>query len=315
MLALCAGALAGVRPAAAQTKPPIRIVVPTPAGGAADDVAQVVATALHDISGESVGVVNVPGNAGVDGTTAIAAGAPDGRLLGLAVSTAMVAGKLLSRNVHYDPLRDFDWLAIIGSYPNAMVIDAATPAASLAEWIALAKRAPSPVRVGTFGRGSAGHIATGFLRKIEGIDIEHVTIPVLANGYRRLADRTLDVLFDGVPNAISEVPASPVRIVAVTSAERVPALPTVTCFGEQWKGQRFEVWVGVVAPKGLPVAAYSELSALFGVMCNDPKYRDRFVQAGVHFVGVTGKAAREYIETDFIRTARLIAEFGLDGDR
>ena len=179
----------------------------------------------------------------------------------------------------------------------------------------MAKRTTPPVRYGTFGRGSAGHLAGGFLRKAEGLPLEHVQIAELETGYGRLADGSLDVLFDGVPNALNTVPRSKARIVGVTSAARVSALPGIAAFGEVWPGQSFEVWLGMVAPKGLPAPVYSELSARLGVVCNDPKYSERFRQAGMRFLGLTGKGAREYIEADFIRTARLIAEYGLEAER
>jgi len=316
VLTMVGAALLGVdRGSYAQAAVDIEIIVPSPPGGSADEVARIVAGALQEIGGSAVGVVNVTGNSGVDGTSAIAASAPDGKVLGMAVSTAMVSAKLLNRAARYDPIQDFDWLALFGAYPNAMVVNDASTAKSLRDWVDVAKRTTAPVRYGTFGRGSAGHLAGGFLRKTEGLPLEHVQLAELETGYQRLADGSLDVLFDGVPNALTTVPRSNARIVGVTSAARVTALPGVVAFGEVWPGQSFEVWIGMVAPKGLPVPVYSALSARLGVMCNDPKYVERFRQAGMRFLGLTGKAAREYIEADFIRTARLIAEYGLDADR
>ena len=316
VLTLVGAVLLGLdRGSYAQSAPDIEIIVPNPPGGSTDEVARIVAGALQEIGGGTVGLAHVTGNAGVDGTTAIAASVPDGKVLGMAVSTAIVSAKLLNRAARYDPMQDFDWLALFGAYPNAMVVNEASAAKSLRDWLEVAKRTTPPVRYGTFGRGSAGHLAGGFLRRSEGLPLEHVQLAELETGYQRLADGSLDVLFDGVPNALATVPRSKARIVGVTSAARVAALPGIMAFGEVWPGQSFEVWIGMVAPKGLPVPIYSELSARLGVMCNDPKYRERFRQAGMRFLGLTGKAAREYIEADFIRTARLIAEYGLDGDR
>lgn len=316
LLVLLGTALAGWgRGSDAQPPPDVEIIVPNPAGGSTDEVARIVAAALQEISGNVVGLVHVTGNAGVDGTNAIAASPPDGKVLGMAVSTALVSAKLLTKIARYDPIQDFDWLAIFGAYPNAMVVNESSPAKSLRDWVDVAKRATAPIRYGTFGRGSAGHLAGGFLRKAEGLNLEHVQIAELGTGYALLADGSLDVLFDGVPNALNMVPKEKVRIVGVSSAARVTALPNIVAFGEVWPGRSFEVWIGMVAPKGLPVPVFSEISARFGVMCNDPKYRERFRQAGMRFLGLTGAAAREYIESDFIRTARLIADYGLDAER
>jgi tripartite-type tricarboxylate transporter receptor subunit TctC len=315
-LLLIGAALAGAqRRAFAQRGPDIEIIVPNPAGGSTDQIAQVVAGALTELSGETVGLTHVTGNAGVNGLNAVAASVPDGRTLGIAVSNAVVAAKLLTRNARYDPLADFDWLAIFGAYPNAMVVNVASPAQNLREWIVLARHAATPVRCATFGRGSAGHLAAGFLRKTEGIALENVTLEALDDGYARLAAGRIDVLFDGVPNALEEIPRGPFRAIAVTSAERVTPMPAVTAFGEMWKGRYFDIWIGLVAPKGLPTAVYSSLSARLAVICNEPKYVERFRLAGMHFIGAAGKSARDYLEADFIRTGRLIAEFGVDTDR
>ncbi len=303
------------RPARAQDRAAITLIVPNPQGGSTDEVARVVATALRDIGGTPVTLAYVVGNAGIDGTNAIAAAAADGRTLGIAVSTAIVAGKLLTRSARYDPLRDFDWLAIFGTYPNAMLIPASSPARTMAEWLDFARRAPTPLHCGTFGRGSAGHLAMGFLRKEEGANIEHVQVQSMDASYARLDDGTLDVLFDGVPNVVARLASGRYRALAVTSALRVTALPDIPAFGEIWKGRSFEVWVGMIAPKGLPVPIYSELAAQLGVLCNEAQYVERFRPAGIRFVGLTGKAAREFIEADFIRTARLVAEYSIEGDR
>ncbi len=270
---------------------------------------------MRDIGGTPVTLAYVVGNAGIDGTNAIAAAAADGRTLGIAVSTAIVAGKLLTRSARYDPLRDFDWLAIFGTYPNAMLIPVDSPARTMAEWLAFARRAPTPLHCGTFGRGSAGHLAMGFLRKEEGANIEHVQVQSMDASYARLDDGTLDALFDGVPNVVTSIASGRYRALAVTSAQRTTALPDIPAFGEIWKGRSFEAWIGMIAPKGLPVPVYSELAAQLGVLCNEAQYVERFRPTGLRFVGLTGKAAREFIEADFIRTARLVAEYSIESDR
>lgn len=299
----------------AQARADIEIIVPNPQGGSTDEVARVVATALRELGPTPVSLAYVVGNAGIEGTNAIAAAPADGRTLGVAVSTAMVAGKLFSRSARYDPLQDFDWLALFGTYPNAMLIPASSPAKSLAEWLELARRTPTPLRCGTFGRGSAGHLAMGFLRKVESANLEHVQVQSMDASYGRLGDGSLDVLFDGVPNVVTSTASGRYRVLAVTSAQRVPALQDIPAFGELWKGRSFDIWIGMIAPKGLPVPVFSELAAQFGVLCNEPQYVERFRAAGIHFLGLTGKAAREFIEADFIRTARLVAEYGIDADR
>ncbi len=315
-LALGVAALCGIRETVrADEAPAIELIVPSPPGGSADEIARIVAVALAEIGGRHVGVVHVAGDGGVTGVNALAARAPDGRSLGIAVSTAVVSGKLLNRLARFDPIQDFDWLAILGAYPNALVIGSGSNATTLQEWVRFARRSPQAVRYGSFGRGSAGHLAGGFLRKTEGLDMQHVAVESLDDGYDMLGTGELDLLFDGVPNALVEVPRRRGRIVGVTSAQRAPGLPDTVAFGELWKDRSFEVWLGVFAPRGLSPADFSALAANLAVMCNEPKYADRYRQAGMRFIGIAGRAARDFIEADILRTARMIADYADDAPR
>ena len=98
------------------------LIVPAPPGGSADAIGRLVADALAGIMELPVRVENIAGNGGVTGTNAIAASPRDGSVIGLAISSAIIGGRLLSRSAQFNPSEDFEWLAILGSYPNAMVL-------------------------------------------------------------------------------------------------------------------------------------------------------------------------------------------------
>ena len=175
-------------------------------------------------------VENVPGDGGITGTNAVAAAPRDGSVMGLAISSALVGGRLLSRSAQFNTGEDFDWLAILGTYPNAMIVSSRSNHTTLEQWLAAAKVAKAPLSYGTFGRGTAGHLAGAFLRIEHGANLAHVTVPTLDDGYGMLSDGRLDALFDGVPNALVKIPRSGHRIVAVTSAARVASLPEVPSY-------------------------------------------------------------------------------------
>jgi tripartite-type tricarboxylate transporter receptor subunit TctC len=184
-------ALAIIRTGGAQTGSPqsaIRLIAPAPAGGSADKAARVIAEALQAILEVPVHVENVTGDGGVVGTNAIAAAPPDGSVLGLAISSSIIGGKLLSRGARYSPSEDFTWLAILGSYPNAMVVSAKSAHRSLDTWLAAARAAPQPFVYASYASGSAGHLAGAYLRYEQGARLTHRTLESLNEGYALLSE-------------------------------------------------------------------------------------------------------------------------------
>lgn len=284
--------------------------MPSPAGGSADKVGHIVATQLEAILGRPIRVENVYAGGAVGGTNAIAAASPDGSTLGLAVSTAMIGGRLLVRDARYNPTEDFVWLAILGSYPNAMVIPARDPARTLAQWLDAKRGSPRPLVAGSFGPGSAGHLASSYLRVEHGINIVPRYIDTLTNGYALLSSGEIDLLFDGVPNAVAELPKSGHRAIAVTSLEPVAAFPDVPSFGRVWPGVSFEVWLGLVAPKGLAEEARQRLVSAVAVLLLEPRHAESLRAAGLRFRGIGAGHALAFVEDEVLRTARLISRLG-----
>ena len=284
----------------------ITFVVPYVPGGSADRVGRVAADALAEILGAKVIVSNVSGRGGVTGTSAIAGHQPDGKTLGLGVSTAMIGVQLFSPAATYNPTEDFEWLAILGTYPNAMVVSARRPERTLEQVLAAARTSGAPLRYGSFGVGTAGHLAGSFLRIEHSANLEHHVLEHSEDGYAKLASGTLDLIFDGVPNAVEAASRGGHRIVAVTSAARAPSLPEVPAFGERWSGEAFVVWVGVVAPRGLPPDVYSRLASAIGVLVLEPRHAQALRATGIAYMGLNGASAKAYVEDEIVRTSKLI---------
>jgi tripartite-type tricarboxylate transporter receptor subunit TctC len=280
----------------------------------ADALGRLVADALSEILEAPVRVENVPGDGGVTGTNLVAAAPRDGSVMGMGLSSALIAGRLLSRGALFNPGEDFDWLAILGSYPNAMIVSSRSNHTTLEQWLAAAKVARTPLQFGSFGRGSAGHLAGAYLRLEHRANLTHVALPSLDEGYGMLSDGRLDVLYDGVPNAVVKIPRSGHRIVAVTSAARVPSLPDVPSYGELWQ-QSFVVWIGLFLPKGVPPAAYVRIATAVSVLLSDPRYADSMRAAGLTYMGLSGSGTRTFVESEFLRSAKLIARLNEEGWR
>ena len=289
---------------------PVHLIVPVPPGGSADKVGRLVASQLSTILDRPVVVDNIGAGGVVAGSNAIAAAAPDGETLGLAISTAMIGGRFLVPGARFNPTEDFTWLAILGSYPNAMIIPGRDPARTLDQWLEAKRHSPRPIVVGSFGPGSAGHLAGSYLRVEQGLNLVPRYIDSLTDGYALLSSGEIDVLFDGVPHAVVELPRSGHRAIAVTADKPVAAFPDAPAFGARWPGASFEVWLGLVAPKGLPNAVRSRLSSAVGVLLHEPRHAESLRAAGLRFRGIGGAAALAFVEDEVVRTARLISRLG-----
>jgi tripartite-type tricarboxylate transporter receptor subunit TctC len=309
--------LLAVRGSSAQataSSPPVTLIVPAAPGTSSDRLGRIVADGLSAILETTVRVENVVGDAGVTGTNALAAGARDGTVVGLAVSSAVIGGKFLSRAAKFNPVDDFQWLAILGTYPAALVIAGSSPHRSVEAWVAAAREAPSPWVYASVGTGSAGHLAGGYLRVEQRANLVHRSVELPDERYSHLGEGTIEALFDGTPSAMIEAPRAGHRIIAVTSAGRQAALGDVPSFGELWQ-RSFDVWIGLATPKGVESPAYTRLAAAVGVLMNAPQHAGRMRAAGMSFMGLSGREALAFLESDILRSARLIATLNQDGQR
>ena len=292
----------------------ITLIVPAPSGVSNDRLGRIVAEGLSRILEVPVRIVNVGGDSGVIGTNAIAASSRDGTVLGLGLSTAMIGGRLLSRSAKFNPIDDFQWFAILGTYPAVLVVAGSAPQNDIAAWLASAREASEPLTYASIGTGSAGHLAGGFLRTAQGARLVHRSVESPDERYSLLAEGKLAALFDGVPNARIEARSAGHRILAVTSAARAPPLPDVPSFGELWQ-QSFESWLGLIAPKGLDNSAYYRLASAVGVLLGDTRFRDSMREAGVSFLGLSGRGALAFLDTEILHGAKLIAQLSEEGMR
>ncbi|MEP7061570.1 MAG: tripartite tricarboxylate transporter substrate binding protein [Betaproteobacteria bacterium] len=288
------------------------LIVPAQAGGSADRIGGITAAALSRILETPVRMKNLPGANGITGTIAIARAPKDGGTIGLALSTPMAGGKLLSRAADYNPLETFDWFAILGSYGNAMIVRQDHPAKSLAEWLEHARAAPRQLRYGTGGIASAAHLAGEYLHVEQHANIVHVAFANIPQAYAALSSGDIDVLFDGIPSArIAAASPRQFRVIAVTSAKRDPQFPDAPAFGETWRGQSFEMWAGIVTPNHLQQDARSPIAAAIGAMLADKAFIAEMQQAGIVWLGLAGNDASQFLRDDIVRKARQIGDLAI----
>src|SRR3954463_15498149 len=220
-----------------------RLVVPFPPGGSTDVVARLLAAKLSEAFKQPVVVENKPGAGSTLGTEQVAKSAPDGYTLLITALPSIVTAPLTSREVRYDPLKDVTHIAMIGSFPNALVVRADSPLDSVAALVAYAKANPGKLFYGSPRPGSAGHLTGKLLGLRAGIDIVHVSYKGAAPAFADLLSGSIGADFDGVINAVNQARAGRIRLLAVSSAKRLPSQPDLPTLDETVKGVIGESWV------------------------------------------------------------------------
>jgi tripartite-type tricarboxylate transporter receptor subunit TctC len=253
-LTLIAAAVACAAPSVqAQQYPskPVRIVAPFAPGGGTDFIARLIAQKLTESFGQQVIVENRPGAGGLLGTEVGVKAPPDGYTLTMIAASYSVNPALYKLN--FDPINDITPIIQIAKGPFLVVVHPSLPVRNVKELIALAKSKPGEINYASSGQGSIVHMATELFQMMAGIKMNHIpykgTGPALTD---TMAGHTT-VLFGSIAATMPIVKSGKLRPIAVTTLQRVPALPNIPTIDESGvKGYDVTNWHGFIGPKGLP---------------------------------------------------------------
>jgi len=264
--------------AAAQDYPtrPVTLIVAYPAGGGADAVGRLVAQQLSLALGQQVIVENKPGAGSVIGSRVAARAAPDGYTLLL-----MLTGLSLPSDTGYDIRRDFTPIGLVASFPIVVMANAALPVSSIAEIIALARKEPGKLSIGTPPPPTLNYFGLALFKAMTGTDINIVT-------YRGTGPLTIDLVgghvmlaFNTLPPAMGNIKAGTLKVIAVASSARVAALPDVPTVAESGlPGFDVVLYYGLAAPGGTPRPIVARLNAALRAILADDELRSRIIADG-----------------------------------
>ncbi|NMU93446.1 tripartite tricarboxylate transporter substrate binding protein, partial [Achromobacter ruhlandii] len=241
---------------------PIRLLVPYGPGGSSDVVARAVAVEMSRDLGQQVIVENKGGGQGSIATVEAARARPDGYTLILGHVGTLAVNPTMMPNLSYDPRRDFAPIILLAKLPMVFAVGAKVPAATLPEFVALARAKPGVLNYGSAGNGSAGHLAFEMLKTAAAIDVVHVPYKGTGAQVTDLLAGNIDAAAAGIPGLLPHAQAGKIKIVAVGSAQRLPILPDVPTVAEQgYPGFESSRWFGLLAPAGTPQEAISRLQA------------------------------------------------------
>jgi tripartite-type tricarboxylate transporter receptor subunit TctC len=254
--ALLSGATALLSGSAlAQSYPtkPVRIVVPSVAGGTIDQVARMVGLRLTETLGRPFVVDNRAGASGNIGADYVAKSPPDGYTLLMSSTAALAASPAFYPNLPYQPLKDFSPITLIVIQPSVLVVNPAVPARTVGELIALAKTKPGALNYGSSGVGNSQHMAAGLFSYYTKVNMTHVPYKGGPPALTDLLGGQIDLMFEIIPNVIPHIKSGRLRALAVTTKERSEIFPDVPTLSEAGlRGYEYLGWIGLVAPAGTP---------------------------------------------------------------
>ena len=310
-------ALPALIPAAALAQPwaparPVRIIVPFNGGGATDATARILAERLTAAMGQPVVVDNRPGAGGNLGTDMVAKADPDGHTLLMGTIGTASINQFLYPRLPWNPQADLAQVALVNSVTNAIIVNPAVPANTLAELLALARARPGALNYATPGNGTSGHMCGEYLKFRTRTDLTHVPFRGTGALMPELLSGRVEVAVDNLPAYIPHIRAGALRILAVTSRDRwfaVPEAPTVGQSGVE--GFEAVAWFGIQAPARTPAPILARWTEAVRAACAEPSVIARFREIGAEGTFLDGPGFDRFIAAENEKWREVVRVAGI----
>jgi len=285
---------------------PVRVIVPFPAGGAADNSMRVVARKLNEYWGQAVVVDNRPGFPGIQaGTTA----APDGYTLLLAAGSSIVTAPLIVAKLPYNPQRDLVPVGRVLTNPPIMVANTTLGVKNVKDLIALAKAKPGTLNFSSSGIGSPNHLAMEMFMAMTGTNMVHVPYKGGAPSVTELISNEVQLGINAVPSVLQYVKTGKLTAIGMASATRATALPDVPTVAESGvPGFDYTIWYGLFAPVKTPADVVNRINADLQRALKDGEVARQLIAQGSEPAGNTPQEFARYISEDTAKWARIVKE-------
>ena len=284
---------------------PVKLVIGFAPGGPADIVARVVGQSLSEQLGQPFVIENKPGAGTTIATETVVRSAPDGYTL-LWTTSADEINATLYRHLHYDFLRDVAPVASIDLLPLVMEVNPAFPAKSVVEFIAYAKANPGKINFASGGVGSSQHVAGELFDFMTGIKMVHVPYRGAALAVNDLLAGQVQVTFSPIPLSLGYIRAGKLRVLAVTSAKRSPALPDVPTVAETLPGYEAVAIDGLGAPAGTPAEIIATLNKAVNAALADPNVKAKLAHFGAEPNPMSSADFGKFIAAETDKWAKVI---------
>jgi tripartite-type tricarboxylate transporter receptor subunit TctC len=292
--------------ARSQAPPTLKIVTPTPPGGANDLIARLMGEQIGRAQGVAVVIENRPGAGTVIGTEAVARSAPDGTTL-LITSPPFVINPHL-RRVNYDPLTSFEPICTLAVTPTMIVVNGGSPYRTLADLLDAARAKPGELTMASIGPGTGSHIAFEMLARLANIKMTFVPYPGTAPAAGALLGEHVTSAFIDYPTAAEHVKAGRLRALAVASPARIAPLPELPTVAESFKDYDADLWYGIVAPAKTPKETIAQLEGWFTAALQAPELKPKLALQAFYPVGICGVQSGAHLRRKFEEYGSVIRE-------
>lgn len=291
---------------------PVTIVVPFTAGQSGDILARILSEPLSKSWGKALIVDNKTGAGGTIGSQFVAKAAPDGYTLLLGSSGPMAIAPNLIKNAGYDPRRDFTPIMNVAGVAQALVVPVNSKYKTVQDLIADAKARPGKLSYASGGNGSTQHLTMEMLKQRTGISMVHIPYKGTSPAYTDLIGGQIDVLFDSAPGVVPFLQGDKVRVLAVSTAQRMPSWPSVPTVAESGV-PGFDVlgWLGIVAPKGLDPAIQKKLNTDLKAALALDSTKASLSRLGMIPVGDSPEEFGKYITSELTKFGDVIKKGGI----
>ena len=288
--------MGGAAAQAAYPDHPIRLIVPFAPGGSTDSQARVMADYLSHELGQQVVVVNVGGAGGTLGVNQAAkVAAPDGYTL-VTATPSLTINPYIQKDIPYDPIRDFEPIALLATSPIVLVVPKDSKIASVRGLIDMAKAKPGEIRYGSAGIGSVTHLSTALFETMAGVQLTHVPYRGAGPALLDVIAGRLDLQFENAPSVLGHVHGGVLRGVAVGSAKRSSLFPDLPTIGETVPGYEATSWFGLLAPAKTPRAIVDKINAAANKALADPTVKKQMDTLGVELIGGTPEKFADFLK-------------------
>jgi len=290
----------------------VKIIVPFPAGGTADVLPRIIADWLSRKWGQPVVIENRTGAAGNIGSEVAYRAAPDGYTLLSSPPPPLVINQNLYPRLGFDPTK-FEPIIVMAQVPNALIINPNTVKASgVTELIEYLRSNPDKLICATQGNGTTSHLTSELFQLMAKVKLRHIPYRGSAPALQGLLAGDVDVMFDNLGVSLPLVQAGKLKLLAVASPGRLPALPDVPTMAETLPGFEAVAWYGIVAPPNTPKNIADKINADVNEALRQPEVQDLLRKLSAEVFGGSIEKTSNYMHEEVDRWAAVIKSANIE---